>query len=99
MTKMVSESSKRAAVIARDARAQMMERAGELSAILRRAARALERSAAMAEEHAERRDRSGDAREAEKERAAAARATDAARRARARADEADGLQTRERSDA
>lgn len=86
---MANQPANRAAAIASQARVDAVERAGKLSAILKRTASALERSAAIAEEHAERHRRYGDDEGATKEHAAAARASDAAKRARAQADEAD----------
>jgi hypothetical protein len=86
---MADEPASRAESVARKARDDAVERAGKLSSILKRTASALEHSAAIAEDHAERRRRSGDDEGCTKEHEAAARAADAARRARARADEAD----------
>jgi hypothetical protein len=71
-----------------DAQTEMGSRVGDPAAIFLRTAEALEQSAAMAEEHAERQRRSGDDEAAAKESEAAGRAADAARRARARAEAA-----------
>lgn len=78
---------KRAAAVAQDLQSQVHQRAGQLSEVLRRTARALESSAALAEEHAERREQGGRSGEAANERATAGRASEAARHARARAEE------------
>jgi hypothetical protein len=86
---MAKTPANRASAVARGARDDVLEHARKLSTILKRTASALEHSAAIAEEHAERRRRSGDDEGATREHEAAARASAAARRARARADEAE----------
>jgi hypothetical protein len=91
---MDQEAARRATDIAQDARSDAVEREDQLAAILTRASRALERSAAIAEEHARRGRQRGDAEQAAKEEEAAARAHDAARRAQARAEEASGRKRR-----
>ena len=93
---MAYKPANRGAAIVSRVRADAVERAAKLSAILKRTASALERSAAIAEEHAERHRRYGDDEGATKEHAAAARASDAAKRARARAAEADRGQANRR---
>ena len=80
-------AAKRAAAAAEGLRSQTHERAGQLSEVLRRTARALEWSAALAEERAERREQAGRSDEAAKACATAGRASEAARHARARAEE------------
>jgi len=81
------EAAKRVAAVAEGLQSQMRDRAGQLSEVLRRTARTLEWSAALAEEHAQRHERGGHSDEATKERAMAGRASDAAQHARARAEE------------
>lgn len=76
-----------AASVAQDLQRHTVKRAEQLSMVLRRTARALDWSAALAEEHAERHALQGDSDEAAKERAMAGRASEAAWRARARAEE------------
>ena len=85
-------AAEHAASVAQDLQSQMLERAGRMSTVLRRTARALEGSAALAGEHADRRAQRGGSDEAARERAMAGRASDAARRARARAEELARLQ-------
>lgn len=85
-------AAQRAAAVAEDLHGMTVERAGQLAGMLRRTARALDWSAAMAEEHARRRDLAGDRDVAAKERAVARRASEAAQRARARAEEVARLQ-------
>jgi hypothetical protein len=81
------EAAKRAAAVAEGLQSKSVERAEQLSEALRRTARALDWSAALAEEHAQRRELGGHTDEAAKERAMAQRASDAAQRARAQAEE------------
>lgn len=81
------EAAERAADAAGGVQRKALERADRLSAVFTSTARALETSAALAEEHAARRERGGHADEATRERLIAARASDAARRARVRAAE------------
>jgi hypothetical protein len=64
-----------------------LDRAGQLSTILERAAHALDASADLAEEHANRTAREGQGEVADRERLAARRARNAARRARKQAGE------------
>jgi hypothetical protein len=61
--------------------------AGQAAALLERTAQALETSAALAEDHAHRREREGKLDAAKQEHAAARQASEAAGRARARAEE------------
>lgn len=63
------------------------QHAEQLSEVLRRPARALESSAGLAEEHAQRQERNGRGDAAAEERRAASRARHAAARARLRAEE------------
>lgn len=84
---MDSEAATRAAVAAQRLNAEALRRAANLSAALRRTARALEWSAALAEEQAQRRERLGRSDEAANERAVAGRASEAAQRARMHAEE------------
>jgi hypothetical protein len=81
------EGAMRAAVIAEHLHSEAVERAAQLSAALTRTARSLEWSAALADEHAKRRELDGRHDEAANERAVARRASDAARRARVRAEQ------------
>jgi hypothetical protein len=81
------EAAKRAAAIAEELNSTAREHAEKLSAALRRTARALEGSAAIADERADRREQAGRGAEADRERAMALRASDAAERARAQAEQ------------
>jgi hypothetical protein len=65
------EAAKRAAAVAEHLHSEAIERAGQLSAALRRTARTLGWSAALAEEHAQRREGRDRSDEAAKERATA----------------------------
>jgi hypothetical protein len=81
------EASERAAAAAARKWSYGLEQAGQVAELLWRTARALDASAALAEQHAERREVEGRAESAKAERAAGRKASDAAQRARARATE------------
>lgn len=83
---MDDQAAERVAATGERLRTQALEQAENMSVLLRRTARALESSAALAEEHAQRHDRSGHGDTAADERRAANRARQAAARARSRAD-------------
>ena len=80
-------AAKQASATAERAVNQTLMMARDLASVLARTAKALEQSATLAEEHAERRERAGRKEAAAEERRAAGRAHEAAARARAQAEE------------
>jgi hypothetical protein len=84
---MEPEAAKHASAAAEEAVTQTRLTARDLARLLGRTAEALERSAMLAEDHAERRERADPMMAAAEERRAAVRAREAAERARARAGE------------
>lgn len=82
-----AEAAKQAAATAERLRRRAGQRAEELAVRLKRTARTLEASAALADEHAQRRERQGQTDASTAERGAAKRAGDAAERARMQAEE------------
>jgi hypothetical protein len=84
---MDDDAAERVAARPEQLRTQALEQAEHKSVLLRRTARALESSAALAEEHAQRHERSGRGDTAADERRAADRARQAAARAHSRADD------------
>lgn len=81
------EAADQAAAVAERAQSDAVAQTRRRAAVLRRTARALDWSAAMAEEYAHRRERRGDPGAAASELSAAKQARDAAERARTRAEE------------
>jgi len=81
----MKDAAANAAAIAEKAAREARRRARDLGFVLNRTAEALELSAKLAEEHAERQARTGQAGAAAKERRAATRAREASQLARARA--------------
>jgi hypothetical protein len=84
---MEPEAAQQASATAGRAVSQMRTTARDLAAVLGRTAEALEQSAILAEQHAQRREQAGRPEAAAEERRAAERAHEAAARARARVEE------------
>jgi hypothetical protein len=84
---MEPEAARQASAIAETAASQTRMTARDPASVLGRTAKALEQSAILAEQHAQRRERAGRMEAAADERRAAGRAHEAAARARARAEE------------